>query len=113
MGLDLSLPPLCAQEDLPTAHDLPLSPPTPPTPSHQFSEPESTCEHEGIRTAADIGTHMGPQMLCTVLPPNFAASLLPSPMLHSSGGELVSYYCNTSKHFTAITRTGSGNNSSQ
>jgi len=41
------------------------------------------------------------------------------PLYHphpSGGGELVinySYYCHTSKHFTAIARTGSGNNSSQ
>ena len=97
-GLELSLPSLCAQEDLPPAHDLPLSPPTPPAPFHQFPEPESTYEHEGIRTAAGIGTHVGPQVLCTILPPNLAASLPSSPMLHSSGGELVinySYYCNT------------------
>ena len=39
-GLELSAPPLCAQEDLTPAQHQPFSHPTPPAPFHQFPQPK-------------------------------------------------------------------------
>ena len=59
-GLKLSAPPLCAQEELPPALDLPFSPPTSPTPLHQFPEAANTTVQEEIRAAVCTGIHVGP-----------------------------------------------------
>ena len=84
-GLKLFAPPLCAQEDLPSSLDLPLSPPTPPKPLHQFPEAANTTVQEEIRAAVCTGTHVGPRVLCTVIHPHKVASLPSVSVLHSSG----------------------------
>ena len=65
-GLQLPNPPLLAATDLPPAHQQPLSPPTPPGPFHEFSEPEDTTGQARRRTTTGSGTRGGPRVLCSV-----------------------------------------------
>lgn len=64
-GLELSAPPLCAQEDLTPANQQPLSLPTPPAPFHQFPQPEDT---SGQARRRGDGTQMGARVMCTIVP---------------------------------------------
>ncbi|XP_065903579.1 uncharacterized protein [Dysidea avara] len=82
-GLELSAPPLCAQEELTSAQRQPLSPPTPPAPFHQFPQTKDTSGQAGRKATAGAATLIGSRVTCAVLPSHLSASL---PRSHSEQG---------------------------
>ena len=79
-GLELSAPPLCAQEELTPAQRQPLSPPTPPAPFHQFPQTKDTSGQARRKATAGAATLIGSRVTCAVLPSHLSASL---PHSHS------------------------------
>ena len=88
--LELPNPPLLADTDLPPAHE---QPPTPPEPSHQFSEPEDTTGQADRRNITGVGARSSPRVLCGVvasasstpsIPATIPAMSLPVAMESSS-----------------------------
>ena len=65
--LELPEPSLVASTNLPPACDLPLCPPTPPGPLHEFPEPEDTTGQARVRATTGFSARVGTQVLCRVV----------------------------------------------
>ena len=77
-GLKLTAPPLCCSEDLPPAQDQPSFPTSPPGPRYEVTEPEDTTGQAKRRaTSSTTGNRVGPQVSCTELSSDAAASIPP------------------------------------
>lgn len=67
-GSELPNPSMVASRDLPSAHELPSSPPTLPRLAHPFSESEDTTGQARMRSTTGTAVRSVPQVVCRIVP---------------------------------------------